>query len=396
VLAVLAPGQGSQKPGFLTPWLDLPGVRGRLAWLSSVTGLDLVRLGTEGDGEEIRDTAVTQPLLVAAGLVAAAQLSLEDAAVVAGHSVGELTAAALARALSPESAVTFAGVRGREMAAACARAETGMSAVLGGAADDVLRRIEQCGLTPANRNAAGQVVAAGATEGLTALAADPPAKARVVPLQVAGAFHTHYMAPAEDALAALADGVPVGEPDRLLLSNADGTAVATGAEAVKRLVAQVTSPVRWDLCQATMRDLGVTAAIELPPAGTLAGLAKRELPGVEVVAIKTPADLAAARDLIARHAGPASVEPVVGFRVVVAPAAGSFAPGPLAEGDTVSAGDSVGQVITRQGATAVGPTYGAVLVEWLAHDGDPVAPGQPLARLHPLARTPHDGPEGGR
>lgn len=385
VIALLAPGQGAQTPGLLTPWLDLEGVAARLRWLSTLSGIDLIALGTTGTAEEIRDTAVTQPLLVATGLVAAEQLSLEDITVVAGHSVGELTAAACAGVLTPESAVTLAAARGREMAAACSQADTSMAAVLGGDADAVLAAIEANGLTAANRNGAGQVVAAGPTEGVLRLVAEPPAKARVIKLEVAGAFHTAYMSTAEEALDALAAGITAADPVRLLLSNADGTAVSSGSQTLKRLVAQVTSPVRWDLCQATMRDLGVTAAIELPPAGTLSGLAKRELKGIEAVGVKTPDDLAAARDLIARHGGPAGAEPSVSFRVVVSPAAGTFAPGNIAEGDQVSAGAPVGQVITRQGPHDVAATYAAVLAEWLVTDGDPVAPGQPLARLHPLA-----------
>ncbi len=368
----------------LTPWLELGGLPPLLRWLSAVAGLDLIGLGTSAGADEIRDTAVTQPLMVATGLAAAAQFSIDDVTVVAGHSVGELTAAALAGVLSAESAVTLASVRGREMAAACTRVETGMTAVLGGDPDDVLQHLETCGLTAANRNGAGQVVAAGAADALARLAGAPPSRARLVPLQVAGAFHTAYMAPAEDALAALADGVPVADPGRLLLSNADGTAVANGAEAIKRLVAQVTSPVRWDLCQATMRHLGVTAAIELPPAGTLTGLAKRELKGVEVVALRSPEDLPAARDLIARHGGPAGAEPSVSFRVVVAPVAGMFSLADMAEGDSMQSGTAVGHVMTRQGPHEVAVGYAAVLAEWLVTDGDPVAPGQPLARLHPL------------
>jgi [acyl-carrier-protein] S-malonyltransferase len=387
VLALLAPGQGSQKPGFLTPWLDDPttgpAAAARLRWLSTLAGLDLVRLGTEAGAEEIKDTARTQPLLVAAGLVAAASLPLDDVAVVAGHSVGELTAAALAGVLSAESAVALAGVRGREMAAACAVEPTGMSAVLGGDPDEVLARLDEYGLTPANRNGAGQIVAAGSLEGLEKLAANPPAKARVVALKVAGAFHTAYMAPAETALAAVAGGVRAGEPARMLLSNADGTAVATGTEALNRLVRQVTSPVRWDLCQAGLLDLGVTGAVELAPAGTLAGLAKRALKGVEVVTLNTPDDLAAALDLAARHGGPASVEPAVQFHVTVAPTAGNFSPAALAEGDLVSVGSAIGQIETRRGAVEVTAAHPGVLAEWLAHPGDPVAPGQPLARLHP-------------
>jgi [acyl-carrier-protein] S-malonyltransferase len=367
----------------LTPWLDLPGARSRIRWLSALSGLDLLRLGTEADEEEIRATEVTQPLLVAFALVAAEQLPLSDVTVVAGHSVGELTAAALAGVLTAESAVSLAAARGSAMAAACRHPRTAMAAVLGGEPDEVLRSIESYGLTAANRNSAAQVVAAGAADGIRRLEEQPPPNARVKVLRVAGAFHTSYMASAEEGLAAIAEGVPTADPDRLLLSNADGTAVSTGAEAVKRLVAQVTSPVRWDLCQATMRDLGVTAAIELPPAGTLAGLARREMGGVEIVALRSPDNLPAARDLIARHGGPAGAEPSVAFRVLVAPAAGTFAPGDVGEGDVLSPGTAVGQVMTRQGANEVTLPYPAVLAEWLVVDGDPVAVGQPLARLQP-------------
>lgn len=305
MLAVLAPGQGAQKPGFLSPWLELPGVAGRLAWWSSIVGTDLAHLGTEADAEEIRDTARTQPLMVAAAVIAAGELPLENVDVLAGHSVGELGAAVGAGALSAEAGLALAAVRGREMAAACALEPTGMSAVLGGDAGTVVAAIEAAGLVPANRNGTGQVVAAGGTAGLEKLAADPPEGARVRELQVAGAFHTPYMAPAERALAALAGGITVADPARRLLSNLDGTAVATGADLVSRLVRQVTSPVRWDLCMATLKQLGVTGVIELPPAGTLAGLVKRELTGddrPEIVTVKTPDDLPAARDLIARHA----------------------------------------------------------------------------------------------
>jgi [acyl-carrier-protein] S-malonyltransferase len=383
VLAVLAPGQGSQKPGFLAPWLDLQGFAARLRWLSTTAGVDLVHLGTEADAEEIRDTAKTQPLLVAAGLLAAEFLPMSDAAVVAGHSVGELTAAALAGMLTPESAVALAAVRGREMAAACALEPTGMSAVLGGDPDEVLARIEEYGLYPANRNGAGQVVAAGSVDGLARLRDNPPAKARVIPLQVAGAFHTPYMAPAEQALRAVAAGVAATDPAKLLLSNADGTAVVTGGEGVTRLVRQVTSPVRWDLCQDAMLDLGVTGVVELAPAGALAGLAKRAMKGVEIVTVNTPDDLPAARDLAARHGTHHWIDSSVHFHVAVAPAAGGFSPAELELGDTVDAGTVVGHVVTRQGAVDVVSAHTGVLVEWLADADDPVAPGAPLARLHP-------------
>lgn len=389
MLAVVAPGQGAQTPGFLAPWLDEPGAAAQLRWLSALTGLDLVRLGTEADAEEIRDTAVTQPLLVAAGLLAARRLPLEDVAVFAGHSVGELVAATLAGALSQETAMSLARLRGRAMGDACALAETGMCAVLGGDPDEVVARIEECGLTPANRNGGGQVVAAGSVEGLAALREQPPAKARVVPLQVAGAFHTPYMAAAEQTLAAAAEGAPASDPTHILLSNADGTAVATGVEAKMRLVAQVTAPVRWDLCQLTLRDLGVTAILELPPAGTLVGLAKRSLRGVETLALKTPDDLPSARDLLGRHGGLFGTEPAVSFRVLVSPAAGTFSPGAPTEGDPVAAGTSLGHVVTRQGSAEATLPYDGVLVEWLASPGDPVAAGQPLARLHPMLHDAH-------
>jgi [acyl-carrier-protein] S-malonyltransferase len=383
VLAVLAPGQGSQKPGFLAPWLDLQGVPARLRWLSTLAGVDLVHLGTEADAEEIRDTAKTQPLLVAAGLIAAEFLPMSDAQVLAGHSVGELTAAALAGMLTPETAVTLAAVRGREMAAACALEPTGMSAVLGGDPEEVLAAIADNALYPANRNGAGQIVAAGSLDGLARLKENPPAKAKVIPLQVAGAFHTPYMVTAETALEVVATGVSTTDPAKLLLSNADGTAVTTGVEGIKRLVRQLTSPVRWDLCQDTMGELGVTGIIELAPAGTLAGLAKRSLKGVEIVTVNTPDDLAAARDLTNRHATHHWIDSSVQFHVAVAPAAGSFTPAEVALGDSVAAGSVVGQVLTRQGAVDVVSAHTGVLVEWLADADDPVAPGAPLARLHP-------------
>jgi [acyl-carrier-protein] S-malonyltransferase len=314
VIAVFAPGQGAQTPGMLSPWLELAGVPEQLAELSEAAGLHLARLGTTADAEEIKDTAVTQPLIVALGVIVANQLGLIDGRaaeterVVAGHSVGELTAAAVSGALSGRDAVALAARRGAEMAAACALTPTGMSALLGGDPDEVAAGIESAGLVPANRNGAGQIVAAGSLPALEKFAAEPPAGTRVRPLAVAGAFHTPYMAPAEEALQRLAGGITVRDPRRLLLSNADGTAVGSGTELVRRLVRQVTSSVRWDRCLATLADLGVTAVLELPPAGTLSGLVKRELKsrGVpEIVTLNTPDDLPAARDLIARHGEPA-------------------------------------------------------------------------------------------
>ena len=308
VIALLAPGQGAQTPGMLSPWLAEAGATEALARWSEAVDLDLERLGTAADAEEIRDTAVTQPLVVATALLAHAALArrvpggLAAAHIVsAGHSVGELAAAAVAGVLTPDAAVALAAVRGREMAAACALEPTGMSAVLGGKPDDVLARLEELGLDPANRNGAGQVVAAGPVAALAALAEAPPERARVVPLAVAGAFHTRFMAPAETALGEHAAGITPAEPTCTLLSNADGAVVTGGAEVLHRLVAQVTRPVRWDSCQGTLREHGVTALVELPPAGTLVGLAKRELRGVPALALKTPDDLDAAAALIAEH-----------------------------------------------------------------------------------------------
>jgi [acyl-carrier-protein] S-malonyltransferase len=382
VLAVLSPGQGAQKPGFLTPWLAVDGVEAQLRWWSALAGVDLVHLGTAADADEIKDTAKTQPLLTAAALAAAAQLQLPEVCVVAGHSVGELGAAAIAGVLTPENAIALAGVRGREMAAACALEATGMAAVLGGDEAEVLAAIAAHGLYPANRNGAGQIVAAGALGGIEKLAAQPPAKARVMQLQVAGAFHTPYMAPAETALGAVAGGITPAEPAKILLSNADGAAVASGSDLVSRLVRQVTAPVRWDLVMRTLADLGVTAMLELPPAGTLSGLVKRAVKGLEIVTVNTPDDLAAARDLILRHGGAPSHEPTLHFRIVVADAAGTFTPADgLAEGDPVRAGQVIGQVITRQGGVDVAAHDAGVLTEWLAHLDDPIAQGQPLARI---------------
>ncbi|GAA3926236.1 ACP S-malonyltransferase [Actinomadura viridis] len=301
MILLASPGQGAQTPGFLQPWLEVPGVADRLAWWSAVTGLDLVRYGTTADAEEIRDTAVAQPLLVAAALAAYEALYGDTGDVpgaVAGHSVGELAAAAISGVLSPEAALVLVRERGRAMAEAAAVTATGMTAVLGGDAEEVLTAIDKHGLTPANVNGAGQVVAAGTTERLAAFADEPPAKARLRSLSVAGAFHTEHMAPAVDALRRLAPGAPVADPRTTLLQNRDGAVVESGAEFLARLVDQVSAPVRWDACMETMRGLGVTAIIELPPAGTLVGLARRELKGVATLALKTPDDLAKAHELI--------------------------------------------------------------------------------------------------
>jgi [acyl-carrier-protein] S-malonyltransferase len=384
VIAVFAPGQGAQTPGMLSPWLELPGVAEQVDRFSEVTGLDIARLGTTADADEIKDTAVTQPLLVALGVIAAGQLQLEDGAerVVAGHSVGEVTGAAVSGALSPDEAVALAARRGAEMAAACALTPTGMAALLGGDAEAVVAAVEGAGLTAANRNGAGQIVAAGALDALEKLAAEPPAGARVRPLAVAGAFHTHYMAPAAEALAAYVDSVQVADPRPILLSNADGAAVVTGPDLLARLVHQVTLPVRWDLCLQSCRDLGVTGVVELAPGGVLAGIAKRELPGAEIVAIKSPDDLDRARTLVASRPQHGQGEHTPEFRVVVTPAKGVFTRADsVEEGQPVARGARIGTVRTNRDEHAIVAADAGVLAEWLRHDGDIVAAGLPVARL---------------
>jgi [acyl-carrier-protein] S-malonyltransferase len=392
VLVVVAPGQGSQTPGFLTPWLEVPNFRDRLEWLSLVSGIDLVRHGTESDADTIRDTAVAQPLIVSAGLVSLLSLFPHPSEAYAkvgagsGHSVGEITAAVGAGVITAEQAMVLVRERGRAMAEASAITPTGMTAVLGGDRDDVVAKAEQHGLTAANENGAGQIVVAGTLEQLEAFAADPPEKARLRPLQVAGAFHTSHMGPAVAHMASIARNIYVHSARLSVISNADGTVVHSGREVLTRLVTQVSSPVRWDLCMATMADLGVTGLLELPPAGTLVGLAKRALPGVEAVSLQTPDDLPAALDLIARHgtASPTSQAPT--WRLLVSPAKGVFKRAIDSEaGDVLERDVVVGSVVNLRDEQPVVAGHGGTVVEWLVEDGDPVSPGQPLVRLHPEA-----------
>ncbi|MFE1247346.1 ACP S-malonyltransferase [Streptomyces sp. NPDC058741] len=313
MLVLVAPGQGAQTPGFLTEWLDFPGVRGALEAWSDAVELDLIRYGTEADAEEIRDTAVAQPLLVAAGMASASLLFADPAdltrtvGAIAGHSIGEFTAASLAGVLPHEEALRLVRTRGHAMAEAAAVTDTGMAALLGGDPEVTVPHLTKLGLTPANINGAGQIVAAGTKEQLAALQADKPEGVRkVVALKVAGAFHTHHMAPAVDTLAKAAEAQTPRDPALPYVSNADGQVVTTGAEVLDRLVGQVANPVRWDLCMETFKELGVTALIEVCPGGTLTGLAKRALPGVKTLALKSPADLDAARELIAEATTPAA------------------------------------------------------------------------------------------
>ncbi len=392
MLVVVAPGQGAQSPGFLNPWLDVPGVRERLEWLSVVSGVDLVEHGTTSDADTIRDTAIAQPLIVGAGLVTLLSLfphpSVAYASIGAGagHSVGEITAAVGAGVLSAEQAMVFVRERGRAMAHASATIETGMTAVLGGDADQIVARCAELGLTAANMNGAGQIVVAGTKSQLEAFAENPPEGCRVRPLEVAGAFHTEHMAPAVGRLGRLSNAITTHDPRIRLISNADGGVVHDGRDVLRRLVNQVSNPVRWDLCMQTMADLGVTAMIEIPPAGTLTGLAKRALPGVQTLAVKTPDDLEAAWALIEEHGTISHLDSNPTWRMLVAPGKGIFRRALDAQpGDALDASAIVGSVETLRGATPINAPHGGVVVEWLVHDGDPVSPGQPIIRLHPVS-----------
>ncbi|MFE6255357.1 ACP S-malonyltransferase [Agromyces sp. NPDC057865] len=306
MIVVVCPGQGSQTPGFLAPWLADPAAAEQLAAYSEAAGVDLATHGTESDADTIRDTAIAQPLIVAAGLLALAPLLADGRrdriGGIAGHSVGEITAAAGAGVLAEADATRFVAERGRAMADAAALEATGMSAVIGADEAELTTRLDELGLEPANFNGGGQIVVAGALDALDRLRAEPPAGARVIPLQVAGAFHTRYMRPAVDRLALVAAELDVSDPGITLWTNRDGTVVRSGREFVDLLVGQVSSPVRWDKDMASFAAAGITGLIEVAPAGALVGLAKRALKGVPTVAVKTPDDLPAAIELIEQAA----------------------------------------------------------------------------------------------
>ena len=378
MLAVLCPGQGAQSPGFLSPWLTSYDVRPRLDQLSEAAGFDLHAAGTDASYDVV-DTAVAQPLLVAAGIVTAELLGeLAPETVFVGHSIGELTAAALAGAVDAADAVRIAARRGAAMKRACDDADGGMTALLGGDPDAVVRAIESAGCVAANVNGAGQVVAAGPHAALERLAAAPPAGARLRTLGVAGPFHTTWMAPAAEELETAMAPVHAAVHHRGVVSNLDGAMVTNGSLLKQRIVSQLTAPVRFDLCLQRLRDLGVTAVVELAPGGVLAGIARRELPDVEIVALRTPEDVEAARAVVgAQH--PAGEHVDADWRVVVAPVRGTFHP--VAEIDLADNG-RLGVVRNRSGDIEVTTPAPSVVVEWLATDGDPVAAGQPLARVH--------------
>jgi [acyl-carrier-protein] S-malonyltransferase len=393
MLVFAAPGQGAQTPGFLTPWLEFPQFADRLAAWSDLAGCDLIAAGTTAGADEIRDTAVAQPLLVAAAIGAAEVLcgdldkARREGCIAAGHSVGELAAGAIAGVLSPDDAMRLIAVRSKAMAQAAAAEDTGMTAVLGGDEAEVLAAIAARGLTPANINAPGQIVAAGTKAQLEALAADPPPGTRLRPLSVAGAFHSPHMAPAVDALREAAAGVTVTDPAIPLLSNLDGAAVSSGTDWLERIITQVSAPVQWQACMRTMADLGASAFVELLPGGTLTGLARRALPGVATAALKTPDDLSAARSLLAEHGAPDPFEygHLPEWRLLVSPFDGTFRAGHPGQipGAAVTSGAELGHVEVRTGQHPISPSFPCTIIEWLVEDGDPVNTGQPLVRLQP-------------
>ena len=392
MLVIVAPGQGAQSPGFLTPWLEDPTFASRFSWLSTVAGLDLAHYGTEADADTIRRTEIAQPLLVATGLVTALEIfphpgdAFTQIGAVAGHSVGELTAATGARVITAEQAMVLVRERGKAMADASNARPTGMTAVLGGDRDEVLAAIEREGLTAANDNGPGQVVAAGTKEQLAAFAENPPAKARLMPLSVAGAFHTEHMARAVGHLASLARSVSTHDPRTPVISNRDGQIVHDGRDVLARIVGQIARPVRWDLCLETMHDLGVTGILEMPPAGTLTGIAKRALPGVETFALKGPDQLDAAREFCIKHGEASVIDTTPTWLMVVAPIKGTFhRDEEAADSEMLAPGALLGDIASLRDRTRVTAPHGGQVVEWLVEDGDPVSPGQPIVRLHPEA-----------
>ena len=307
MIAIVCPGQGSQTPGFFNPWLELPAFRSSIERMGEVNGINLIRHGTISDADTIRDTAIAQPLIVSASVASfdalsngksAKELGVEG---IAGHSVGEIAAAVIGGVFNAEQGISFVKARGDAMAKAAALEVTSMAAVLGGDQVEVEQALSNFGLEPANYNGSSQIVAAGSAEGIASLQENPPAGSRVIPLQVAGAFHTRFMKPAVSELASFAETLVVTDPEINLWSNANGNQVQLGADFLASLINQVSSSVRWDLCMQAMLDAGVTALIEVSPAGTLAGLAKRAMPGIEILALKAPENLDAARTLISSH-----------------------------------------------------------------------------------------------
>jgi len=302
VLAIIAPGQGSQTPGMFNSWVTNPIFHELLAKWSMRIDVDLIRLGTKADAEEIKDTANAQPLIVAASLLGAHALGIKNFSFTSGHSVGELAAAAISGAISDEDALRLVRARGLEMAKAAVLSPAGMSAVLGGDREIVLKKLNELQLVAANDNGGGQIVAAGDLADLASLSENPPEGARVRALAVAGAFHTPFMAPAVEPLRTLAATISTAPTTISVISNKDGEVVTDGAQVLTRIVNQIANPVRWDLCMEAMKKLGITGVIELPPAGTLVGLLKRGAPEIETFALKSADDVSAAKEFAGRHA----------------------------------------------------------------------------------------------
>lgn len=307
MIVVVCPGQGSQTPGFLSPWLEIPSFKSSIELMQTASGIDLTEHGTVSDADTIRDTAVAQPLIVAAGVATLNTLldgkTAAEAGIagVSGHSVGEITAAVASGVFDAETGIKFVNERGQAMAKAAALEPTSMAAILGGDQAEVEAKLAELELEPANYNGSGQIVAAGSVAAINQLQANPVTGTRVIPLQVAGAFHTRFMKPAVETLRNYSHTIEINDPTVKLWSNNGGRQITSGSEFVELLVNQVSSPVRWDLCMAAMVEDGVTALIELAPAGTLVGLAKRAMPGIETLAVKTPENLEAALSLINNH-----------------------------------------------------------------------------------------------
>ncbi len=296
MICIACPGQGSQAPGFLAPWLEIPVFKEQIEKASAVLGIDLVHYGTVADADAIRDTKIAQPLIVASGI--ASYLTLKDSlgqalevSATAGHSVGEITAAYVSGVFDTDNALRFVLRRGKEMADAAAVKHSSMAAVVGGEIDAVLAHLESVGLFAANYNGAGQVVAAGSKDLIDALVASPPAGSRVIALQVAGAFHTSYMEPARLPLATFAKELSVQDPQISLWTNKDGSLVESGQKYLDLMVNQVSNPVRWDKTMESMEGANISVMVELLPAGALSGIAKRAMPNTVAIALKTPADL---------------------------------------------------------------------------------------------------------
>ena len=296
MIALTCPGQGSQTPGFLSSWLELPKFKSEIDKYSAVLDMDLTHYGTKADADEIKDTRIAQPLIVAASM--ASYAVLVDAlgersafSAVAGHSVGEITAAYICGILDTESSLKFVKARGEQMARAAGLEASSMAAVVGGDQELVLGTLADLGLFAANYNGKGQIVAAGSAAKIQELIQSPPAGTRVVGLAVAGAFHTSFMESAKDELTSLATSLNTSNPDLIIWTNSDGSSIEHGDKFLELLINQVSKPVRWDKTMDSMSLAGVTKIIELLPGGTLTGIAKRSMPGVDTLALKNPEDL---------------------------------------------------------------------------------------------------------